>query len=120
MDAPLNDTGVSVKGYQILIEIPELDNKRGNIYLPESMLANEKAGSCIGRVLELGPESFLDEEKFPAGKRCEAGDYIIMSAYSGVRFNLSNAETRKKRDLRLIEDTAVLATVPYANHLVRA
>lgn len=117
--APLNDTGVEVKGYQILIEVPDQEEKRGSIFVPVTALQNEKAAACVARVIDMGNEAYLDETRFPKGARCKVGDFIMMSSYSGVRFNIRNEENRRVRDLRLIEDTAVLAVVPSASHVER-
>lgn len=63
-----------VKGYQLYILAPELEEKMGGVYLPDSYLKDQKRRQNIGVVLKKGPSAFLDRFK---DRECEIGDWVV-------------------------------------------
>jgi len=96
----------SPKGYKILIALPDPDEKtEGGIIKSAKSLQEEEVGSIVGMVLELGPDSYSDPQRFPSGAFCKEGDWIVMRSYSGTRFKVHGKE------FRLINDDSVEAVV---------
>jgi len=94
------------KGYKLLIGLPEIEDKtEGGLYMPDSLKDAEGIASIIGFVMEMGPDAYLDKEKFPHGAYCKKGDFVIFRSYSGTRFKIHNKE------FRLINDDTVEAVV---------
>ena len=94
------------KGYKLLIGLPEIEDKtEGGLYMPDSLKDAEGIASIIGFVMEMGPDAYLDREKFPHGAYCKKGDFVIFRSYSGTRFKIHNKE------FRLINDDTVEAVV---------
>lgn len=90
------------KGYRILIALPEVQEKTaGGIIRPDDLRKKEETASIIGLVLDMGPDCYADEGRFPNGAYCKKGDYVIFRSYSGTRFKIKN------REYRLINDDTV-------------
>ena len=93
-------------GYRLLIALPKAEEtSSGGIVLTQSTREREEAGSIVGEVIKMGPDAYVDDEKFPEGPYCKVNDWIIMRAYSGTRFEIDGEE------YRLINDTSVEAVI---------
>lgn len=102
------------KGYKLLVAMPELEEKTaGGVIIPDSLKDREHTASIVGCVIELGPDAYKDEEKFPNGPFCEKGDWIIFRSYSGTRFKVSDQE------FRLINDDTVEAVIDDPREYIR-
>lgn len=101
-------------GWRVLVVIPKVEEKtKGGIIRPEVVRSLEEHASIVGYVLALGPTAYRDQERFPTGPWCKKGDYILMSAYAGVRFGVNGI------DYRLINDDTVMAVVDRPLGIVR-
>jgi co-chaperonin GroES (HSP10) len=97
-------------GYKLLIMLPESTEKtEGGIIRPEETRHREEVGSICGFVLDMGPDAYVDKQKFPNGAYCKKGDWIMFRSYSGTRFLVHGQE------LRLLNDDCCEAVVenPY-------
>jgi hypothetical protein len=97
-------------GYKILVFIPppsETFIKDGRVYKTDQRRGLEETASVVAQVISLGPLAYKDEQKFPTGKWCEPGDFIIMRQYSGTRFTRDGYPY----DYRLINDDTVEAVL---------
>jgi co-chaperonin GroES (HSP10) len=93
-------------GYRILVRVPRLDPRMASgLYRPDSSRALEETASVLGEVIALGATAYNDPDKFPEGPWCQAGDTIVMRAYSGTRLKIDDQE------YRLINDDTVEAVV---------
>lgn len=102
-------------GYRILIAIAEVEEKtKGGIIRPDVLKTREETASIIGQVLDMGPDCYLDPDRFPDGPYCKRGDWIMFRAYSGTRFKVDGKE------FRLINDDVVEATLTDPNGIERA
>jgi co-chaperonin GroES (HSP10) len=99
------DKIIAVKGFKILIAVPEKKEKIGSVYVPEQHQDRESTAGLCGNVIAIGPEAYKDKEKFPEGPRCEVGDWVLMKSFSGTRFKI------KGQELRLINDDTVDAVI---------
>lgn len=93
-------------GYRLLIELPSPKEKTdGGLYKAKSTMKDEEVGAICGRVIDKGPDAYCDKSRFPNGPYCEIGDWILMRAYSGTRFQFGGKEWR------LLNDDSVAAVV---------
>lgn len=102
------------KGYKLLIAIPKMDEKKGNIFLPDQHRKAEETASICGCVIALGPDAYQDLDKYPNGAWCEEGDWVIFRSYSGTRLKVDGQE------YRLINDDTVEAVVDDPRSVERA
>lgn len=101
-------------GYRMLVALAKVQEKIGNIHLPDQRKSDEEVASILGRVLALGPDCYADKERFPCGAYCSAGDVVMMASYSGRRFKIGG------REYRLINDDSVIALVSKPEEVARA
>ena len=94
-------------GYHILIAIPNTEETFGDtgILKANTTKNHDTILSTVGLVLDLGPQAYLDPEKFPTGPWCKPGDYIMFRGNSGTRFKIDGQE------YRLLNDDSVQAVV---------
>ena len=93
-------------GYRILIAIPEVDEKtKGGVIMPDQYKSMENTASIVGFVVQMGPDAYKDDSKFPTGPWCKDGDFVVFRSYSGTRFKVEGKE------FRLINDDSVEAVV---------
>ena len=93
-------------GYKILIGLPEITDKTaGGIIKPDAIIETESIASVVGFVLELGPDCYNDKSRFPNGSFCKKGDFVLVRAFQGTRFQVHGKE------FRLINDDNVEAVV---------
>ena len=102
-------------GYKLLIAKPDAEEKtKGGILKASQTLRDEEVSNICGYVIELGPDAYKDEGKFPNGPYCKKGDWVIFRSYSGTRMKVYGQE------FRLINDDTVEAVVEDPTGVVRA
>ena len=102
-------------GYKLLIAMPDAEEKtKGGILKASQTLRDEEVSNICGYVIELGPDAYKDEGKFPNGPYCKKGDWVIFRSYSGTRMKVYGQE------FRLINDDTVEAVVEAPTGVVRA
>ena len=93
-------------GYKLLISPLKVKEKTDSgIYMPDELKHAEQTASVIGFVVDVGPDAYKDDSKFPNGAYCKKGDFVIFRSYSGTRFKIEGEE------FRLINDDTVDAVV---------
>lgn len=95
------------QGYQILCMVPEAENRYedSEIVKADITIEHDAIMSLVLFVVEVGPNAYRDESRFPNGPYCKKGDFVLTKALSGTRFKVQG------REFRLINDDSVLATV---------
>jgi co-chaperonin GroES (HSP10) len=94
------------KGWRMLIAIPEVEAvTAGGIIKADSTKQIEQTSSVVGLVLKMGSQCYNDAERFGDTPWCKEGDFVLIGAYKGVRFNIHGKE------FRLINDDTVQAVV---------
>jgi len=94
-------------GYRILVAIPEIrETTEGGIVKPDSVLKQEEVSTMVVQVVDMGPDAYADEDRFPNGPYCKIGDFVLIRAYSGTRFKIHGREV-----FRVINDDSVEAVV---------
>ena len=96
-------------GYRILCAIPEAekefeDSSIGLIKADETM-RNEETLTTVLFVVDMGPDCYKDQAKFPSGPWCKVGDFVLVRPHSGSRLVIHG------REFRVIYDDNVEGTV---------
>ena len=93
-------------GYHILVAIPEADKEHeGGILKADTTLAMEEILSTVFFVVDMGPDCYKDEKRFPTGPWCKQGDFILARPNTGTRLKIHG------REFRIINDDSVEGTV---------
>lgn len=102
-------------GYKILIAIPQSEETfESGIIKADATRNVEEITTIIGFVLDMGPDAYVDKDKFPSGPWCKKGDFVLFRAYSGTRFRIHGKE------FRLINDDSVEGIVDDPRGYTRA
>jgi co-chaperonin GroES (HSP10) len=80
-------------GYRVLLRIlpPEAKSKSW-VHMPEDVREREWGAQLWAEVIDLGPDAYKDERKFPTGAWCRPGDCVVIRPYSGTRFNVDGLD----------------------------
>jgi co-chaperonin GroES (HSP10) len=120
-DTPPEEKATSLPrptGWKILCIVPDVSEKLDGTDLdlvkPTSILKQEEHATTVLFVLEVGPDAYKDQAKFPTGAWCKKGDFILVRTYSGTRFKIFGKE------FRLINDDQVDAVVQDPRGITRA
>jgi co-chaperonin GroES (HSP10) len=93
-------------GYRILCAIPEQEKEydSGLIKADETMRYEEVLTTVLF-VVDMGPDCFKDDKRFPTGPWCKKGDFILVRPNAGTRLVIHG------REFRIINDDSVEAVV---------
>ena len=95
-------------GYRILCAVPEVDKEfegdAGLIKSDETMRIEETLTTVLF-VVDLGPDCYKDEKRFPTGPWCKKGDFILIRPHTGSRLVIHG------REFRIINDDSVEGVV---------
>jgi chaperonin GroES len=93
-------------GWRLIVLPFKMDEKtKGGIIMNESTLEKQQVASQCGNVLAMGPQCYMDKERYPHGPWCKVGDWVIFARYAGSRIQIEGGE------VRLLNEDEVLATV---------
>ena len=93
-------------GWRLLVLPFKMDGKtKGGIHLAETTLEKQQVGSQCGLVLKMGPQCYMDKERYPEGPWCKEGQWVMFARYAGSRIKIEGGE------IRLLNDDEVLATI---------
>ena len=105
-------------GWKILCAVPDISEKIDGTELDlikaTATLRQEEHATTVLFVVDVGPDAYKDQTKFPAGAWCQKGDFVLVRTYSGTRFKIFGKE------FRLINDDQVDAVVQDPRGLTRA
>ena len=103
-------------GYRVLVALPQVEETFGDTGLLKSTttMSQEHIMSIIGLVLDMGEQAYSDEERFPSGPWCKAGDYVMFRMNTGTRFKVGGVE------YRLMNDDSIEAIVADPRGVTRA
>jgi len=89
-------------GYHILCAIPDQDKEHANgILKADATLQRDEILSTVFFVVDLGPDCYKDEKRFPSGPWCQKGDFILARPNTGTRLKIHG------REFRMINDDSV-------------
>lgn len=93
-------------GYHILCAIPEMEKEFENgLIKADETIRMEEMLTTVLFVVELGPDCYKDDKRFPSGPWCKKGDFILVRPNAGSRLVIHG------REFRLINDDVVEAVV---------
>jgi len=93
-------------GYRILCAIPEVEKEHeGGILKAKETLFIEETLTTVLFVVDLGPDCYKDDKRFPNGPWCVKGDFVLVRPNAGTRLVIHG------REFRIINDDSVEATV---------
>lgn len=94
-------------GYHLLVAMPEVEETYGDSGIIKSAkeMHFDNILSMVGLVVEMGPQCYMDESRFPTGAWCEVGDYVMFRMNTGTRFKVGGKE------FRLMNDDSIEAVV---------
>jgi co-chaperonin GroES (HSP10) len=103
------------KGYKLLIALPEIEEAtEGGIIKSAQSQHEESIATVVGWVMSMGPDAYVNYNRFPNGPYCEVGDWVVFRAFSGTRLKIHGKE------FRLINDDTVEAVVEDPRGVERA
>ena len=91
-------------GYRILCALPEVEKEfEGEVGLIKSdeTIRIEETLTTVLFVVELGPDCYKDEKRFPTGPWCKKGDFVLIRPHTGSRLVIHG------REFRIINDDSV-------------
>ena len=94
-------------GYRILCAIPEVDKEYEGTGLikADETLRNEETLTTVLFVIDMGPDCYKDEKRFPSGPWCKPGDFVLIRPHAGSRLVIHG------REFRIINDDTVEVVV---------
>jgi co-chaperonin GroES (HSP10) len=94
-------------GYRILCAIPEVEDTFDgtDLYKPDDLIKKDEILSTVLFVVELGPDCYKDDKRFPNGAWCKPGDFVLVRPNAGTRLVIHGKE------FRIINDDTVEAVV---------
>ena len=102
-------------GFHILCMVPEAEDKfDSGIIKAEATLFAEERLTTVLFVMELGPDCYKDEKRFPTGPWCRKGDFVLVRPNTGSRLKIHG------REFRIINDDAVEGVVEDPRGVARA
>jgi co-chaperonin GroES (HSP10) len=102
-------------GYRILCAIPEVEEEyESGILKADATINYEEKLATVLFVVEMGPDCYEDEKRFPNGPWCKKGDFVIVRPNAGTRLLIHG------REFRMINDDTVEAVVQDPRGIKRA
>ena len=103
-------------GHKILCAIPPAGDTFDDSFIAKASVSQriEEQTTTVLFVVALGPDAYKDKDRFPSGPWCKEGDFVLVRAYSGTRFQIHG------RDFRMIFDDQVDGTVEDPRGYARA
>ena len=89
-------------GYRILCAIPDVERayESGILKTDETVRFDELLTTVLF-VVDLGPDCYKDQSRFPSGAWCKKGDFILVRPNAGTRLVIHG------REFRIINDDSV-------------
>jgi co-chaperonin GroES (HSP10) len=94
-------------GYRILCAIPEVEREYedSGLIKADETIRNEETLTTVLFVVDMGPDCYKDEKRFPTGPWCAKGDFVLVRPHAGSRLVIHG------REFRIINDDSVEAVV---------
>ena len=93
-------------GYRILCAIPEAEEAYDSgIIKSDETRRHDELLTTVLFVVDMGPDCYQDKTRFPNGRWCQQGDFILVRPNAGTRLVIHG------REFRIINDDSVEAVV---------
>ena len=82
-------------GYHILCAIPEIDDMyESGLAKADETVRIEETLTTVLFVVALGPDCYMDKDRYPTGPWCKVGDFILVRPNAGSRLVIHGREFR--------------------------
>ena len=98
----------------IVLPYKAKEKTKGGIILSDKTITESQIATNCGLVMEIGPDAYKDEEKFPNGPWCKKNDWVLFARYAGSRINIDGGE------LRVLNDDEILGTIADPEDILHA
>ena len=109
IDVDIKETATQLPkacGYSILCAVPDIEAQYDSgILKSEETKRNEEILCVVYFVVDLGPDCYIDKDKFPSGPYCKKGDFVLVAAHTGIQVNIHG------KAFRIIYDDQVRSVV---------
>ena len=78
---------------------------KGGVLLTDETMQERSYTTVTGLVLQMGPDCYKDETRYPNGPWCKVNDWIIFGRYAGSRFGIEGGE------VRILNEDEIIAVV---------
>lgn len=78
--------GIRATGFTVFVAIEPVADKRGAVFIPDSVRDKEAIVQIRGRIVSVGPVAF-DYADFPEGTAPKVGDAITFAKLAGLQFD---------------------------------
>ena len=59
----------------------------------------EEHAMQVARVIDMGPDAYVDKTRFPSGAWCEIGNYVLLARYGGDKLSLAGRRSAVCKNL---------------------
>ena len=120
-ELPVTERMPQPTGYRILI-MPYYgkEKSKGGILFADDTKSRANLATTVGYAVALGPDCYKDEKKFPSGPWCKQGDWVCFARYAGMKLMIGDDDTSAKREIRLLNDDEIIATIKHPDDLIPA
>jgi len=102
-------------GWRILVLSYKAKTKtKGGIILSDKTITESQIATNCGLVMDMGPDTYNDEDKFPNGPWCKKKDWVLFARYAGSRIYIDGGE------LRILNDDEILGTIEDPEDILHA
>ena len=102
-------------GWRILVLPYKAKTKtKGGIILSDKTETESQIATNCGLVMDMGPDTYNDEDKFPNGPWCKKKDWVLFARYAGSRIYIDGGE------LRILNDDEILGTIEDPEDILHA
>jgi co-chaperonin GroES (HSP10) len=102
-------------GWRILVLPYKAKTKtKGGIILSDKTVTESQIATNCGLVMDMGPDTYNDEDKFPNGPWCKKKDWVLFARYAGSRIYIDGGE------LRILNDDEILGTIEDPEDILHA
>lgn len=93
-------------GYRLLCAIPEQEKEYDSgLIKADETIRYEEVLTTVLFVVEMGPDCYKDDKRFPTGPWCKKGDFVLVRPNAGTRLVIHG------REFRIINDDSVEGVV---------
>jgi co-chaperonin GroES (HSP10) len=87
---PLVDPGIVPFGSRVLVQVRRVRTRRkSGLYMTKEATDTQMDNTCVAKVLAVGPLAYRNRnsmETWAEGNWCEAGEYVFVPKYGGLRW----------------------------------
>lgn len=99
--------GVQMTGWRVLVAPETVEEKKGAIFIPDSVRDKEEVVQQRGRIVSIGPAAF-DHADYQ-GREPRVGDAIIFAKLAGFKMEMADGKS-----YRCIDDKDVVGLIEEA------